>query len=186
MFRTQAASGAIDALLEDEAAVETPLAGLDDAIGFPRQVVEGEALDRAHRPGAPLRRVDLFLHLRLHRGDFVGLADDLHPQRRLLDESVEGHDGKDGLCGPARCRIVEPEKFPDDRLPGHGVGREIRVRDDQIVAVAHRPQSVENVGVEKWIDALQHAVFPQKAPAPHTSVPHRSPPLNGDLSDASR
>src|SRR6185437_14145703 len=37
--------GRDDALLEDETAVEPTLPRLDDAIGFLRQIVEGEALD---------------------------------------------------------------------------------------------------------------------------------------------
>ena len=35
-------------LLEHEAAVEAPFAGLDHAIGFLREFIEGKSLDRAH------------------------------------------------------------------------------------------------------------------------------------------
>ena len=37
-------------LLENEAAIEARFARGDDAIGFLRQIIKGEAFDRAHRP----------------------------------------------------------------------------------------------------------------------------------------
>jgi hypothetical protein len=40
--------GRNDSLLEHEAAVEAPFAGLDHAIGFLREFIEGKSLDRAH------------------------------------------------------------------------------------------------------------------------------------------
>src|SRR5262249_25891331 len=36
------------AFLEDEAAIETPFAGLDHAIGFFRKLIEGKSLDGSH------------------------------------------------------------------------------------------------------------------------------------------
>src|SRR6202035_3222261 len=78
-----------DSLLEHEAAVEAPFAGLDDAIGFFREFVEGHSLDRAHRQRAALRSVDLTLHLDLHGRNLVGLADDFHSQSGLVDKGIE-------------------------------------------------------------------------------------------------
>jgi hypothetical protein len=40
--------GRDDTFLENEAAVETSFAGLDHAIGFLREFIEGKSLDRAH------------------------------------------------------------------------------------------------------------------------------------------
>ena len=40
--------GRNDSLLEHEATVEAPFAGLDHAIGFLRKFIEGKSLDRAH------------------------------------------------------------------------------------------------------------------------------------------
>jgi hypothetical protein len=40
--------GRNDSLLKHEAAVEAPFAGLDHAIGFLREFIEGKSLDRAH------------------------------------------------------------------------------------------------------------------------------------------
>jgi hypothetical protein len=40
--------GRDDSLFEQEAAVEAPLTGLDHAIGFLREFIEGKSLDRAH------------------------------------------------------------------------------------------------------------------------------------------
>src|SRR5437899_12583683 len=76
-------------LLEYEAAVEAPFAGLDHAIGFLRKFIEGKSLDRAHRQMAALRSVDLMLHLDLHCRNLVGLADDLHSQSRLVDKGIQ-------------------------------------------------------------------------------------------------
>src|ERR1700737_4260346 len=78
-----------DSLLEHEATVEAPFAGLDHAIGFLREVIEGKSLDRAHRRSVPLRRVDLTLHLALHRGYLIRLVDDLHSQGGLVDKGIE-------------------------------------------------------------------------------------------------
>src|SRR5437764_12509155 len=78
--------GRDDALLEDEAAVETALSGLNDAIGSLGEIVEGEALDPAHRRGAALGGVDLGLNLGLDRRHLVLAAHDFQAQRRLLDE----------------------------------------------------------------------------------------------------
>src|SRR5262249_21821874 len=72
--------GRDEALFEDEAAIEPALAGLDDAVGLLGKVVEGEALDRAHRPGFALRRIDLLLHFSGDRQDLLRLADHLHTQ----------------------------------------------------------------------------------------------------------
>src|SRR3979490_2891104 len=77
--------GRDDSLLEHEAAVEAPFAGLDHAIGFFREFIEGKSLDRAHGQRAALRSVDLTLHLDLHRKNLIGLADDLHSQSGLVD-----------------------------------------------------------------------------------------------------
>src|SRR5437764_5857713 len=59
-------------LLEDEAAVEAPFAGLDHAIRFLGAFIEGKSLDRTHRRRAALRSVDLGLHLNLHGRNLVG------------------------------------------------------------------------------------------------------------------
>src|SRR5690348_3194906 len=135
-----------DALLEDEAAVEAPLAGLDHAIGLLREVVEGEALDRAHRHRLAFSGVDRPLHLGLDRRHLVRRVDDLHPERRVLDEAVERHHRQDRLGHPARRGAVDPKQFSKPRLPRHRVGREIGVGDDQVVAMAHRTQRIEYVG----------------------------------------
>src|SRR5260370_38387338 len=79
-------------LLEHEAAVEAPFAGLDHAIGFLREFIEGKSLDRAHWQRAALRSVDLTLHLDLHRKNLIGLADDLHSQSGLVDQRIERQD----------------------------------------------------------------------------------------------
>src|SRR5690349_20685136 len=83
--------GRNDSLLEGEAAIEAALTGLDHAIGLARKVIEGEALDRAHGPGLAFRFVDLNLHFRLDRRDLLRLADNLHPECRMVDEAVERH-----------------------------------------------------------------------------------------------
>src|SRR6266446_4976960 len=88
-------------LLEHEATVEAPFAGLDHAIGFLREFIEGKSLDRAHWQRAALRGVDLTLHLDLHRKDLIGLADDLHSQSGLVDKGIERQDGKDRACRTA-------------------------------------------------------------------------------------
>src|SRR5689334_24448306 len=85
-----------DALLEDEAAIESTLARLDDAIGLLRKIIEGKSLDAAHGRRTPLRRIDLGLNLGLNRRNFVGLAYDLHPQGRHIDKGVERQDRQDG------------------------------------------------------------------------------------------
>src|SRR6266545_2112445 len=64
-----------DALLEDETAIEAPLASLDHAIGLLGHLVEFHALDRAHRPGPCFGAIDLFLNFGLDRRDLIGLAD---------------------------------------------------------------------------------------------------------------
>src|SRR3981189_3460849 len=81
--------GRNDSLLEHEAAVEAAFAGLDHAIGFLREFIEGKSIDRAHWQSAALRSVDLALHLDLHGRNLVGLADDLHSQSGLVDKGIE-------------------------------------------------------------------------------------------------
>src|SRR5260370_40731700 len=86
--------GRNDSLLEHEAAVEAPFAGLDHAIGFLREFIEGKSLDRAHWQRAALRSVDLTLHLDLHRKNLVRFADALHSQNGLVDEGLDRQDAK--------------------------------------------------------------------------------------------
>src|SRR3974390_445799 len=78
-----------DALLEDETAIEAPLAGLNDAIGLFCEIVEFKTLYSAHGRGAPLRGIDLGLHLGLDRRHVAGLADDFHSHGRFVDKGVE-------------------------------------------------------------------------------------------------
>src|SRR6266568_6332944 len=66
------------AFLKDEAAVEAPFPGLDHAVGFFCELVEGKPFDCAHRQRASLRCIDFDLHVALYVRDFAGLADDLH------------------------------------------------------------------------------------------------------------
>src|SRR3954463_12620397 len=85
-----------DALAEGEAAVETALAGLDDAIGLLGPLVESVAFDADHRPGFALGSVHRLLHFLLHRRDLIGFADDLHARRGIVDERVERIDREHG------------------------------------------------------------------------------------------
>src|SRR5437762_2393644 len=148
--------GRDDALLEDEAAIEAPLAGLDHAIGLLRHLVESHALDRAHRPRTPFGGIDLLLDLGLDRRDLVGLAYHLHAPRRLVDKSIERHHRKDGARGAWRGHTINVQKPPQHGLPGNRIGRKIGVADDEIIAMAHRPQGMEHIGIEQRIDRFQH------------------------------
>src|SRR5690606_30024207 len=54
------------------------------------------------------------------------------------------------------------------------LGREIGVANDEIVAMAHGAQGVENISVENGIDPLEHAFLPLPAGAAQPSYrPHR-------------
>ena len=72
-----------NALCQDEAAIEAPLAGLDHAIGLLRLLVEGETLDGLQRPVLALGLVDRCLHFLLHIRQVVGRADNFHPLGRV-------------------------------------------------------------------------------------------------------
>ena len=149
-----------DALLEDEAAVEAPLAGLDDAIGLLGEVVEGEALDRPHRPRLPFRRIDLLLHLGGDRQDLGRLADDFHAQRRLLDERVERHHRQDRPRRPRGRDVVDAQQLADHRLARDQIGREIGVAEDDVVAMPHGAKCPQDIGVQHRIDRFQHYAIP--------------------------
>jgi hypothetical protein len=41
-------------------------------------------------------------------------------------------------------------------LARYGVRGEVCVADDNIIAMAHGSQSVEDIGIEKWIKILEH------------------------------
>ena len=77
-------SGGTTPFLKTKAAPEAPLAGRDDGVGAPRQIVEGEALDGCHRETPAERSVDDSLHLLLHGRHGLRLAGDLHPRHRHL------------------------------------------------------------------------------------------------------
>ena len=57
-------------------------------------------------------------------------------------------------------RIVEAEELSDDRLPGDGVGGEIGVGDNQIVAMPHGAECPQDIGVQHRIDRFQHSLSP--------------------------
>ena len=49
---------------------------------------------------------------------------------------------------------------PGDRRAGDRVGREVRVRHDEHVAVAHGPQAAQHLRVQPMVDPLEHLVLP--------------------------
>src|SRR5579883_280223 len=145
---SEARLGRDNALLEKEAAVKTPLAASNHAIGLPGALVERHPLDRAHRPRFSLGAIDLSLHLGLDGRDFVGLAGDLHAQRRLVDEMIEGQQREDRL-GRARGRhVVHVQQPAENRMARHRIGRKVRVAKHEFVAMTHAFERVKHVGVE--------------------------------------
>jgi len=73
----------------------------------------------------------------LNRGNFVRLAYDFHSQDRSFDKGVERQDRKDGARGTRDGYVVDAEQTPEHGPAGDGVGREVRVAEDEIVAVPH-------------------------------------------------
>ena len=131
--------------------------GLDDGVGLFRPLVEGVALDADHRPGLALGGVDLGLHLLLHLGDRGRVADDLHARGGVVDEAVERVDREHRLRHP-RQRGVDAEEEAEGGLARHGLGREVGVAQDEVVAVAHGAQRLQHVGVQERVDPLEHSI----------------------------
>jgi len=64
---------------------------------------------------------------------------------------------------PAGRDVVDPQQPPQHGLARNCVGREIRIAEDEVVAMAHGPQCVKDVRVENWIDRFQHTASPLNA-----------------------
>ena len=47
-----------------------------------------------------------------------------------------------------------------DQPPGDACRRKVRVGNDQLVAVAHRRQRVQQIGVQQRMDTFQHLIIP--------------------------
>src|SRR5262249_12358253 len=95
-----------DAFGEQETAVEAAFAGRDHGKSALGLVVEGMTLDADHRPRAAFGTVDLGLDLLLNRRHFVRAADDLHPDRGIIDEGIERQQREHGADGAGRTDIV--------------------------------------------------------------------------------
>src|SRR6185312_8428187 len=139
MIAAASGLGPDDTLLENKAAIEATLTRLDDAIGLLREIIESKSLDTAHGRGTALSRIDLGLNLALNRRNFVGLAHDFHPQGRRVDKRVERQYRKDGAGGARGGDVVDAKQSPEHGLASDGVGREVGVAEDEIVAVPHGP-----------------------------------------------
>ena len=91
------------------------------------------------------------------------VADDLHPRRRVVDEAVERIERQHRPRHPRRGR-VDAQQPAERGLPRHRVGREVGVAEDQVVAVAHRAQRAEHLGVQQGTSPLSmNAVLPDAA-----------------------
>ena len=107
---------------------------------FVEEGIKAFAALRSSLPAAELQiagggDVDRLLHFLLDRRNFLRLADDLHASRGVVHEGIERIDGEDRRSGFRRCRVVDPQKLAEPRLPGDRIRREVGVDDDQIVAM---------------------------------------------------
>ena len=78
----------------------------------------------------------------------------------IIDEGVERQDRQHRLRGLGAGQVVHAQKLAPDRVAGDLIGREIRIRDHQNIAVPHGAQRVQNLGVQPGIDTLEHMVLP--------------------------
>jgi hypothetical protein len=76
----------------------------------------------------------------------------------MLDEAVERHDREDRASGAGRRHIVDAEQLAEHGLARHRVGREIRVADDDVIAMAHGAQRIQHIGIEGRIDRFEHVM----------------------------
>ena len=78
----------------------------------------------------------------------------------MVDEGIERKDREDRAGGAARADAVDAQEPFQHGLPRHRIGGEIRIADDEIVAMTHGAQSVEDIGVEQRIDRFQQELLP--------------------------
>src|SRR4029079_10468908 len=103
-----------------------------DGVTAARAFVEDEALDAGDLETflvAVDRRLELAIDLRL----VFRLADDLHDESCVVDESVEREQAEHGFGDARRAWRIDA-----DQAPRMAHRRKIRVDDTDFVAVAHR------------------------------------------------
>ena len=89
----------------------------------------------------------------LHRlGYGTRIADDLHRQRGRAKKGVERKHREYRIERLGRRRAAGVNQTP--RQAGRG---KIGIDDRQLVAVSHRCQCLQEVGVQQRMDALEHA-----------------------------
>ncbi len=84
-------------------------------------------------------------------GTAPAFADHLHRQRGRPQERVEGKHGENGVerLGGRRAAGV-------DQPPGDARRGKVGVDDRELVAVSHRRQRMQEIGVQQRMDALEH------------------------------
>ncbi len=120
------------ALLQDDIAVLPRLACLDDGESLLRAVVEGEALQTARLAARNLLADGDIRHVQT-----VAL-DGRHHQHGMLDVGVQREERHH-----AAQQVVDAEAVRADDLRPEAVGGEVRVREDDAVAVPHLAERLE-------------------------------------------
>jgi hypothetical protein len=98
------------------------------------------------------------LRFTLHGRQGRCIADYFHAARRIVDERVERQHRQHRAHGTRRVRAVHSQQLAQHRLPRDGIGGEMGVADHHFVAVTHRGERVQDIGVQERIDVLQHSV----------------------------
>src|SRR5882672_3072647 len=137
--------------LQNEAAIEATLTRGDHAVRTLRALVKRYALDPRQGPGLALSAIDFCLHLTVDWQSLGGRIHDLHPHCRMLDEAVQRQNRQNCADCPRGIDSIHPQQVSEHRLSRNRISGEIRVGDDEFIAVTHGPQRGQDVGVQEWI-----------------------------------
>src|ERR1700722_3339094 len=143
------------ALLQNDIAVEAALAGGDQRETFAGALVKLEALQLAQFESRSLVLVDHGAEL-VEDGLFARrLADHLHAHAGVGRKTVERHHRQDKIQRLRRVERVEANDLRPRRFSGI-----IGIDDDDLVAMPHRAQDIEQVRRQQRIDILEHVILP--------------------------
>ena len=81
----------------------------------------------------------------------IGIADHSHHGRRLFHVLIKRQQRQNGLGGPSRSYVVQP-----DQAPGVGFGREVGIDDHEFVPVPHGSEHAQQIRAQERINPFQH------------------------------
>ena len=144
-----------DPFFQNQIGVQGGFAGGDDGVGLAGAFVELEAFDFFQLRSAVIVLMNQFAIGLPDGGLGCLIVDGVHQAGGLIDERIEGEEREQGGEDFRDAVTIEA----DDTL-GVGVGGEVAVGEDDVVAMSHFHQNVHQVGGDDGRNSIEHAVHP--------------------------